>query len=185
MKIEINLNIDEYTQIKNALFHEQWDNILPQSFMDWVSPEWFRKTRLDAEKLHGAETYIVKDNGVHGVTNNGDLNGGSVDNICGVVMLSRLRDEGARKDDGEIATIYFFKKYHGKGYAQSAMKFAENRLRELGYKDIYLWALEINARARRFYEKNGYVLTGKARFQDCGKPYKEVQYIKDSQCIKK
>ena len=61
---------------------------------------------------------------------------------------------------GEITSIYFLDKVWGKGYSQELMNFMINRLREMGYEKVHLWAVKDNPRASRFYEKCGFECTG-------------------------
>jgi len=56
---------------------------------------------------------------------------------------------------GEIISIYVLPEYCGKGCGKQLLRAAVNGLRQLGYRDIFLWVLEKNTNARRFYEKFG------------------------------
>lgn len=60
------------------------------------------------------------------------------------------------KDFGEIVSIYFLPEYMGKGYGKKLIKAVIEELMKLGYRDILLWVLEDNKRARVFYEKAGF-----------------------------
>ena len=60
---------------------------------------------------------------------------------------------------GEIVSIYFLPEYMGKGNGKALFKAAVDELSVLGFKKIFLWVLEDNARARHFYEKIGLRLT--------------------------
>ena len=73
----------------------------------------------------------------------------------------------------EIASIYILKKYCGRGFGQEVM----SQLVEM-YKDyrIFLWTLEENDRARNFYEKTGFKVTGDVRTISRGRDYKQVKY---------
>lgn len=47
----------------------------------------------------------------------------------------------------------------------------------MDYSDIFLWGLEENHKARRFYEKMGFVFSGNSmETQIGGKKLREVQY---------
>ena len=103
----------------------------------------------------------------------------SIDEVAkepaGYIMFGKYR--GEEDFCGEIMSIYFYQKFRGKGFAQELFDFAQNELKQ-EYKKIYIWVLEINSRARRFYEKNGYKDSGKRRIQNCDKPYNEMLYVK-------
>jgi len=81
---------------------------------------------------------------------------------CGLLMLGRSRDKDLA-DYGEIIAFYFLPEYWGQGWAGDLMDFALQTLRQQGYGHILLWVLKDNARARRFYEKQGFAVDGRAR----------------------
>lgn len=79
---------------------------------------------------------------------------------------------------GEIISIYLLPEYIGKGYGKQLIEFAVLELKKLGYDNIFLWVLEENSKARRFYEKAGFISTDdyiNARVG--GKEVKEIRYI--------
>ena len=82
------------------------------------------------------------------------------------------------KDYGEIISIYFLPEYMGKGYGRSLLQAAVDKLAEMGCRDVLLWVLAENKRARRFYEKAGFSPSG-AYLDDriSGKLVREIQYI--------
>ena len=75
--------------------------------------------------------------------------------------------------DCEITSIYFLKEYCDRGMGSEVI----TRLVEM-YKDyyIYLWTLEENHLARRFYEKNGFEVTGDIRTIFRGRDFLQVKY---------
>ena len=80
-------------------------------------------------------------------------------------------------DFGELVSIYLLPEYIGKGYGKALLEATVSELITLGFKDIFLWVLEDNMRARRFYEKAGFVLS--EYFLDDnihGKALREIQY---------
>lgn len=78
---------------------------------------------------------------------------------------------------GEIVSIYILPEYIGKGYGKRLLTAVINELAYLGYHDIFLWVLEDNLRARKFYEKAGFIY-GENYLEDTigGKELREVQY---------
>ncbi len=78
--------------------------------------------------------------------------------IVGLCILGRSRDD--EQQVGEVWAFYLHPKAWGKGYADAAMQQAVNRLRHAGYTSASLWVLEANVRARRFYERVGFVWDG-------------------------
>lgn len=83
------------------------------------------------------------------------------------------------KEFGEIISIYFLPEYMGKGYGRVLLQAVVDKLAGMGCRDILLWVLAENERAKRFYEKNGFAESG-AYLDDNigGKALKEVQYVR-------
>ena len=52
------------------------------------------------------------------------------------------------------------------------------QLKEKGYSKIYLWVLEKNERARRFYEKNGFTWNGdRLEGEEGGRKVTDLRYV--------
>lgn len=79
---------------------------------------------------------------------------------------------------GEIISIYLLPQYIGKGYGTNLLHAAIAELKKLGYNEIFLWVLEENHPAIKFYEKNGFIKTDKFLDDNIGgKPLREIQYF--------
>lgn len=61
---------------------------------------------------------------------------------------------------GELFAIYALPEAWGSGAGSALMRVAIKTLRELGYREAVLWVLADNPRARRFYEREGWMLDG-------------------------
>lgn len=155
------ININFFAKNRYKLFDSAWRGILPNSWLDKITVE---STLKNIEKYlkSGYELFMA-------FTDN--------DEPCGYVMFGKFRDKD-EVSSGEIMSIYFYEEYRGQGFAQKLFSFAEEKLKAK-YNKVYIWVLEINGRARRFYEKNGYHDTGKRRFQNCDKLYNEMLYEKE------
>lgn len=78
---------------------------------------------------------------------------------------------------GEIISLYFLPEYMGKGYGRLLLHAAVSELKKMGFDNVFLWVLEENRNARRFYEKCGFVQSECCMFSDIGgKELKELQY---------
>lgn len=64
----------------------------------------------------------------------------------------------------QLSQLYVASSWHGRGVAQSLMDWAIERAREEGAGALLLTVWEENARARRFYEKLGFVHIGDYAF---------------------
>lgn len=80
-------------------------------------------------------------------------------------------------DLGEIVSIYLFPQYIGKGYGKPLLDAVIEELDQLGFDEIFLWVLEDNLRARKFYEKAGFTPSGNYLNDNIGgKDLREMQY---------
>jgi ribosomal protein S18 acetylase RimI-like enzyme len=96
--------------------------------------------------------------------------------IVGFVSVGRSRDEDA---DGELYAIYVHPEHWGTGVGRALIIAGEKRLRQLGYKDVLLWVLEDNPRARHFYEAAGWSTDGTTRpIQILGVEVTEIRYTR-------
>ena len=65
----------------------------------------------------------------------------------------------------EIGAIYLEAEWAGKGVGRALFSQAVEDLRMRGYEMCFLWVLESNARARRFYERAGFAPDGAAKVE--------------------
>ncbi len=145
----------------SRVYEESWKyaykNIIPQSFLDSIpTGKW--ASNLDK---NGRKTLIMLEN----------------NEIIGTSSFCKSRFSEFQ-GMGEIISIYLLPQYIGKGYGTNLLHAAIAELKKLGYNEIFLWVLEENYPAIKFYEKNGFVKTDK--FIDDtigGKPLREIQYF--------
>ena len=79
---------------------------------------------------------------------------------------------------GEIISIYLLPEYMGKGYGKELLDRAVSELVGKGYREIFLWVLEENHRARRFYEKFGFKKADDVIDEEIGgKSVREIRYV--------
>jgi GNAT superfamily N-acetyltransferase len=95
----------------------------------------------------------------------------------GTASVCPARDE-TMYDWGEIVSIYLLPEYFGRGFGKPLMEAAAAELKKTGYKFIYLWTLEENRQARKFYEKCGFSLSpDRLTLNIGGKDLIEVRYV--------
>ncbi len=91
---------------------------------------------------------------------------------------ARFRLRGDSRDEpgkGELFAIYVLPEAWGSGAGSALMASALEALR--GYSSATLWVLEDNPRARRFYEREGWILDGGRRDEEIlGVTVAEVRY---------
>jgi RimJ/RimL family protein N-acetyltransferase len=76
--------------------------------------------------------------------------------IVGFASVAPSPDDDVKDTAGELDRIYIHPSVWGNGYGNVLVQWCEETLDALGFKIIKLWVFEVNARARRFYEKHGY-----------------------------
>lgn len=76
----------------------------------------------------------------------------------GSVIFGRGRDAGFDAC-GEIVSLYVLPEIMGRGIGSRLLNAAIASLREDGYPQVYLWAIDGNERADRFYRKHGFFRT--------------------------
>ncbi len=97
--------------------------------------------------------------------------------IVGTSGYGKARDENF-PDWGEIISIYLLPDYFGKGYGKALMDSALGAMKKVGYRQVYLWVLKENCRARRFYERYGFQSTTDTFYCEVGgKQLAEVRYV--------
>ena len=159
MEIRLRNENDDASEISNV-YEESWKyaykGIIPQSFLDSIPKgKW-------ASKIDNMGCLVAVDN-------------------CKIVGTAGFCGSRWEKYSGygEIVSIYFLPDYIGKGYGKNLIEACIYELKKLGFKNVLLWVLEENYRARHFYEKNGFVANGD--FMDDiidGKAVREIMYIK-------
>ncbi len=145
----------------SRVYEESWKfayrGIIPQSYLDSIPPgRW-----ASAADRPGMRSLVLLDGNTMAGTSS--------------VCASRFPEMSGF---GEIVSIYLLPEYIGKGYGKPLLEAAKKALFEMGFSDLFLWVLEENERARRFYERNGFVLTDSAIETEIGgKKLREIRYI--------
>lgn len=69
---------------------------------------------------------------------------------------------------GEVWGLYVDPGSWGSGTARHLLQAATDHLRDQGFSSLALWCLAGNARAQRFYEREGWILDGVRQTRDFG-----------------
>lgn len=77
---------------------------------------------------------------------------------------------------GELICIHSMQNNWAKGYGSAMMEYVLAQLQQANFKSVILWVFEANTRARRFYEKHGFVLTEQRKLAN---GVAELMYRKD------
>ncbi len=95
----------------------------------------------------------------------------------GCAFYGRSRDE-LYSDYGEIVSLYLLPNYIGKGYGRILIKAVQQELQDEGFPKYFLWVLEENKQARKFYEKCGFSCNEEKHYIEVGgKTLCTVRYI--------
>ncbi len=155
----------------SRVYEESWKqayrNIIPQDYLDsipagaWCEaafrPDMYSLVMTDGNEIVGTASY------------------------CKRRLFDGLPDEtdfSVLKKAGEIISIYFLPQYTGKGFGTLLTQAVLAELKKTGYQNCCLWVLEENERARRFYEKMGFISDGISMEQEIGgKRLREMRYV--------
>ena len=79
--------------------------------------------------------------------------------------------------EAELQAIYLAEHRAGTGVGRALLAHAIDDLRQRGFTRAFLWVLESNTRARRFYEKAGWHADGDTKLETRGEvELREVRY---------
>lgn len=85
-----------------------------------------------------------------------------------------------RTEAGELYAMYVDPRYWSRGFGRDLLAGAEERLRADGFSDASLWVFGANQRARRFYERGGWVPDGTRKKMVIGaEAVPAVRYVRD------
>jgi RimJ/RimL family protein N-acetyltransferase len=150
-------DIDDVSRVYAQSWKSAYRGIVPQDYLDSI-PEnrWSEKLISELSSL-----WVVSD---------GDC-------IIGSSTYASARDDKFA-GWGEIISIYLLPSYFHKGIGAKLLWASMDELVAMGYSDFYLWVLEDNHLARRFYEKNGYNINGDVmQYVIGGKLLNEIRYV--------
>lgn len=91
------------------------------------------------------------------------------DQVVGYASVSASRDTDVAADHiGELQAIYAHPDFWDTGVGAQLHEHALITLSEAGYVDTTLWVMDRNDRARRFYERHGWVPDGTSKHDERG-----------------
>lgn len=113
--------------------------IIPQKYLDSLSLNHWTAFLKNSP----FENFLLKDKGVYVATSS--------------IVKARDPKYGGY---GEIVSVYVLPEYFNKGYGTVLFNRMTEILRSMELNKMYLWVLEENRNARRFYEKFGFAPNG-------------------------
>ena len=145
----------------SRIFERSWryayKGIIPQDYLDSIEEgRW-----IPLIDIPGWKTMICIENGEYAGTS--------------TFSHSRSREY---PDDGEVISIYLLPEYINKGYGKRLLEAVLDEMRKEGYREVFLWVLEENTAARKFYEDFRFLCSGDYTETAIGKKkLREVRYV--------
>lgn len=152
-------DLEKVSKIHAASWKTVYRGILPDDFLDQLS---FRRwAGLKEMMADGLAIRVIE----------------SDENIFGCITFGAARDE-AFSGWGEIVSFHLLQEARGKGFGRLLFQDGVRELGKAGYQELYLWVLEENDRARRFYEKNGFAWNGdRLKSEEGGRQVTDLRYV--------
>jgi ribosomal protein S18 acetylase RimI-like enzyme len=152
-----------------AAWLEAYRGLVPDSYLDQFTVE----SRTERFRTFLATNPDTSTSGDTWVVESGNQ-------TVGFVTIGASRDSDTKScDTGEIWGIYLAPQYWRRGIGSHVCSRAERMLASRDYSAATLWVLELNQRARRFYEAMGFVPDGASKKVQLGAPLKALRYRKE------
>lgn len=131
-------------RVRVASWRAAFTGLVPQDFLDSMDAQaiaagWSQSIAANRSRLHIAHV--------------------GEDVVVGYAGVGPERDESAPVYTSELYALYVDPAYWGNGVGRALSEAALLDLRMSGAARAWLWVLEANGRARRFYERYGFVAT--------------------------
>ncbi|MEU4422156.1 GNAT family N-acetyltransferase [Actinoplanes sp. NPDC024001] len=151
--------------VQTRTSREVYRGVMPAEYLDRLDPSRRRQVwrQLIESDRFPAGTLVVedRDDGVVGFINVAPS--GDADADAGLV--------------GEVRAVYVLPEHWGRGAGRLLMEAGLRRLADAGCRQVILWVLEANERARRFYEAAGWRTDGASTTDDSrGVPLTAIRY---------
>ncbi|MFF8971158.1 GNAT family N-acetyltransferase [Streptomyces sp. NPDC014995] len=157
---------DRVSGIRVRGWRTAYRGLMPQSHLDALS------VTEDAERHRGRLSQ-----GDGGVV---DLVAEQAGEVVGWAAHGPYREGAHRTRDAELYALYVDPARVGTGVGRALLAEAVRRTAARGHRRMYLWVLEENVRARRFYERAGFHADGaREPFDVAGAAVPEVRYVRD------
>lgn len=100
------------------------------------------------------------------------------DDVVGFAHISPTRDDDMPTSTGELTGIYLLPSVWGRGGGRLLIHAGQDSLKAAGFTTATLWVLDGNTRARRFYERQGWIADGTTKLDHReGFTLVEVRYV--------
>jgi ribosomal protein S18 acetylase RimI-like enzyme len=135
-------DIDAVAAVHVRTWQVAYAGLVPAEHLDRLDPAVFAERRRRRSPVPGAHTVVADDEGV----------------VIGFAAYGPYRAEHGEPDEpaaGELYAVYVDPGRWGAGAGRDLLGRARTDLSAAGFREMRLWVLEGNGRARRFYERAG------------------------------
>ncbi|SDN26609.1 L-amino acid N-acyltransferase YncA [Streptomyces sp. cf386] len=157
---------DRVAEIRVGGWQSAYQSLVPQSYLDAMN------VAQDAERRRA---YLAQTDG--SVV---DLVAELAGEVVGWACHGPYRDGEVHTEDAELYAIYVDSGRYGAGVGHALLQESLRRCTAAGHARMLLWVLRDNARARRFYERAGFLADGAEEpFEVEGVEVPEVRYARE------
>jgi len=158
-------DVDAIATVQVRTWRQAYAGLLPQSVLDG---------------LDVAERAAMWRRGIeHGSPPGAVFVADSDGDVVGFVAVGRYQGPDGERDPstGQVSAIYVLPDHWSTGAGRELMQTAIEHLNDHGFAEVRLWVFGDNARARRFYERCGFVADGETFVEnEGGRLVEEVRY---------
>lgn len=149
-----------------------YEELVPREYLD----------RLDiGDRTHQWQSILSGKSTTVGVPQSSDLVADLDGQVVGFANVGRFREDPEDQTLGELWAMYVDPASWGTGVGDALMATTLEELNHLGTTTAFLWVLEGNGRARRFYERHGWRQDDQIKtFEIAGVEVPEVRYSQQS-----
>jgi GNAT superfamily N-acetyltransferase len=139
-------------EVHVASWRATYRGLLPDAYLDRLSVDEREAQRREVLRDPSGEwgTLVAEEDG----------------RVIGFAAYGPSRDDDASPGTGEVPAIYLAPEVVGTGVGRDLFEQVNVALRDAGFTRATLWVLEVNERARRFYERAGWSWDGSTSSHD-------------------
>ncbi len=148
---------EEVSKLYALTWKESYKGIMPDEYLNSIPYD-----RWTGFLTYGrATSFVIKDNG----------------KIVATSSISPARDV-TMHGFAEIISLYVLPHFTKRGYGTALINNALSELKSQGFNNLYLWVLEENHLARKFYKKHNFIPNGDEYLINIGgKELTEIRYV--------
>ncbi|MCD7436894.1 GNAT family N-acetyltransferase [Streptomyces lincolnensis] len=157
---------DRVAEIRVRGWQSAYRGLVPRSFLDAMSvPEEAERSRLRFTTAGSGVANLVAER---------------AGQVVGWACHGPYREGELLTEDAELYAVYVDTRHVGDGVGHALLQESLRRCTAAGHPRMLLWVIRGNARARRFYERQGFRPDGtEESFEVDGVPVPEMRYTRE------